>query len=71
MIVPKPVVDVSENDSRLRCILCESLLPPPPDAASDSETSPVCVQCSALAPDDRQLLSDLAMARALRRNLTR
>ncbi len=61
--------DNPERDLRLRCILCESLLPPSPDAASDDERSSVCVRCWALAPDDRRLLRDRAMARVLQRNL--
>lgn len=62
--------DNTRNDTRLRCILCESVLPPSPDAASGYEPNPVCVRCSALAPDERRLLRDRAMARVLRRPLT-
>ena len=54
--------DTPRDDSRRRCILCESVLP----AAIERESSAVCVRCWALAPDERRFLRDRAMARVLR-----
>lgn len=59
------------RDLRLRCILCESLLPAPTAAAIEQEPDAVCLRCWALSPDERRLLRDRAMARVLRGDYTR
>jgi hypothetical protein len=56
----------AERDSRLRCILCESLLPEPTTGAIEQEPASICLRCWALTPDERRLLRDRAMARVLR-----
>jgi hypothetical protein len=61
--------DTALSDARLRCILCEGLLPTPIAAAIEQEPDSVCLRCSALPPDDRRILRDRAMARVLRRDL--
>jgi hypothetical protein len=63
--------DNPERDPRLRCILCESLLPAPTAAASEQEPQAICLRCWELTPDDRRLLRDRAMARILRGDYTR
>lgn len=64
--------DDIRNDPRLRCILCESLLPTPvPTAVSERLPDPICLPCWALAPEARRLLGDQAMARLVRPDLTR
>lgn len=64
--------DSLRHDPRLRCILCESLLPTSVATAS-SEPMPdsICLRCWALTPDERRVLRDQAMARVLRRDHTR
>jgi hypothetical protein len=54
------------RDTRLRCILCESLLPVPTAVAIAQEPDAVCLRCSTLTPDERRLLRDRAMVRVLR-----
>ncbi len=61
--------DTALSDARLRCILCESVLPVPSATAIEQQPDPVCVRCWELAPDERRLLRDRAMARVLRRDL--
>lgn len=63
--------DNAEHDTRLRCILCESLLPVPTAAASEQEPTAICLRCWALTPAERRLLRDRAMARVLRGDFTR
>lgn len=65
--------DKAEHDARLRCILCERLLPAPTGAASEIDTEPtaICLRCWTLTPDERRLLRDRAMARILRGDYTR
>ena len=63
--------DDGERDCRLRCILCESLLPVPTAAAIEAEHSAICLRCWALSPDERRLLRDRAMVRVLRGDYTR
>jgi len=64
--------DNPERDPRLRCILCESLLPVPTAAANQQEPdTSVCLRCWALTPDERRLLRDRAMVRVLRGDYTR
>ena len=68
---PRVAFDV-RNDPRRRCILCESLLPPPvPTAASEQPPDPICLKCWTLAPDERRVLRDRAMARVWRHNIAR
>ena len=62
--------DNAERDSRLRCILCEKLLPVPTAAADEQEPAAICVRCWALTPDERRLLRDRAMTRILRGDYT-
>jgi hypothetical protein len=59
-------VDNTERDPRLRCILCESLLPVQTVRAIALEPDAVCARCWTLSPDDRRLLRDRAMARIMR-----
>ena len=63
--------DTVLDDSRLRCILCESLLAVPTEAAIEQEPGAVCLRCWALTPDERRILRDRAMERVLRKDLTR
>ena len=63
--------DTALGDSRLRCILCESLLPVPPASANEQPSDPVCLRCWELTPDERRLLRDRAMARVLSKDFTR
>ena len=58
--------DDPKRDPRLRCILCESLLPVQTVRAIAQEPDAICVRCWALTPDDRRLLRDRAMARIVR-----
>ena len=67
----RPAFEGPERDTRLRCILCESLLPVPTVAAIDTEHSAICLRCWALTPDERRLLRDRAMVRVLRGDYTR
>lgn len=63
--------DTVPTNSRLRCILCESVLPVQTATVIGQEPDAICLRCWALAPDERRLLRDRAMARVLRRDLTR
>lgn len=63
--------DNAERDLRLRCILCESVLPVPAPAPIERDPDAVCLRCWALTPDERRLLRDRAMARVLRGDFTR
>lgn len=69
---PRVAFDDVRNDPRLRCILCESLLPPPvPTAAIERMPDPICLKCRALAPDERRVLRDRARVRFWRHNIAR
>ena len=57
-----------ERDPRLRCILCESLLPVQTVGPIAREPDAICVRCWGLTPDDRRLLRDRAMARIVHRD---
>lgn len=59
------------HDHRLRCVLCESLLPVPAAGSSERLPDPVCLRCWALTPGERRLLRDRAMARVLGGEFTR
>lgn len=59
------------HDRRLRCVLCESVLPVPVAGTSERASDPVCLRCWALRPDERRLLRDRAMARVLGGDFTR
>jgi hypothetical protein len=63
--------DGAPGDARLRCILCESLLPVRPATAVEQLPDPVCLRCWELTPDERRLLRDRAMTRVLRKHPTR
>lgn len=64
--------DDLRSDPRLRCILCESLLPTPAStAASVQLPDPICLRCWTLAPDERRLLHDQAMERVSRIDFSR
>ncbi len=61
-----PAFDSARSDTRLRCILCESLLPDQTAGGTEQEPQAICVRCWSLSPDERRLLRDRAMARVLR-----
>lgn len=62
--------DSTERQPRLRCILCENLLPMP-TANEPAADSAICLRCWALTSDERRLLRDRAMARIMGGGSTR